>query len=97
MIIAGGSAFLFVGILPFIIGVAALDLFPPVTGDAPAVVGNEGDVILVALVHYYAPGWLALLVANGLVVAAMSTIDTCANVMALSIAYDMFQLHKKPN
>ena len=56
MIIGGGNAFLFVGILPFIIGVAALDLFPPVTGDAPAVVGNEGDVIFVALVHYYVPG-----------------------------------------
>jgi Na+/proline symporter len=33
----------------------------------------------------------------GLVAAAMNTIDTCANVMALSIAYNMFQLHKKPN
>ena len=97
MIIAGGNAFLFVGILPFIIGVAALSLFPPVAGDAPAIVGNQGDAIFVALVHHYSPGWLTLLVAVGLVAAAMSTIDTCVNVMALSIAYDMFQLHKKPN
>ncbi len=97
MIIAGGNAFLFVGILPFIIGVAALSLFPPVAGDAPAIVGNQGDAIFVALVHHYSPGWLTLLVAVGLVAAAMSTIDTCVNVMALSIAYDMFQIHKKPN
>jgi hypothetical protein len=46
MIIAGGNSFLFVGILPFIIGVAALDLFPPVAGDAPAIVGNEGMLFL---------------------------------------------------
>ena len=51
MIIAGGNAFLFVGILPFIIGVAALSLFPPVAGDAPAIVGNEGDANFVSLVH----------------------------------------------
>ena len=97
MIIAGGNAFLFVGILPFMIGIAALALFPSVAGKAPAIIGNEGDAIFVALVHYYAPGWLTLLVAVGLVAAAMSTIDTCVNVMALSIAYDLFQFHKKSN
>jgi len=97
MIIAGGNAFLYVGILPFIIGIAALSLFPTLGGEVPVIVGNEGDAIFVALVHHYAPGWLAVLVAVGLVAAAMSTIDTCVNVMALSIAYDMFQFHKKTN
>jgi len=96
MMIAGINAFLFVGILPLLIGVAALTLFPPVDGIVPSIVGNQGDAIFVALVESYAPLWLAMLVAVGLVAAAMSTIDTCVNVMALSIAYDLFEMHKKP-
>lgn len=94
MIIAGVNALFFVGVLPFLIGVAALILFPPVDGIVPELIGNEGDAIFVALVQQYAPSWLALLAAIGLVAAAMSTIDTCINVMALSIAYDFFSLHK---
>ncbi len=61
----------------------------------PAVVGQEGDAIFAALVTGYAPGWLASLAAIGLVAAAMSTIDTCANVMALSIGYDMLRIHQR--
>jgi len=96
MIIAGINALLFVGVLPLLIGVAALALFPPVEGIAPSIVGNQGDAIFVALVQTYAPLWLTMLVAVGLVAAAMSTIDTCVNVMALSIAYDLFAMHNKP-
>jgi Na+/proline symporter len=44
----------------------------------------------------YAPGWLQIGVAVGLVAAAMSTIDTCSNVMALSVAYDLLGLHERP-
>jgi SSS family solute:Na+ symporter len=95
MLIAAVNAFFFVGVLPLFIGVAALALFPVANGAAPAIVGNEGDAIFVALVQNFAPVWLALLVAVGLVAAAMSTIDTCVNVMALSIAYDMFTLHQR--
>ncbi len=97
MIIAGGNAMIFVGILPLIIGIAALVLFPPIDGVLPSSIGSEGDTIFAALVQTYAPNWLALLVAVGLVAAAMSTVDTCVNVMALSIAYDMFGLHLKNN
>jgi SSS family solute:Na+ symporter len=95
MLIAAGNALLFVGLLPLLIGVTALALFPPVDGLAPAIIGNQGDTIFVALVQSYAPVWLAMLAAVGLVAAAMSTIDTCINVMALSIAYDLFALHEK--
>jgi SSS family solute:Na+ symporter len=95
MLIAGVNALLFVGLLPLIIGVTALDLFPPLDGIAPAIIGTEGDTIFVALVQTFSPNWLAMLVAIGLLAAAMSTIDTCVNVMALSIAYDLFGLHKK--
>jgi Na+/proline symporter len=72
-------------------------LFPPIDGVLPSSIGSEGDTIFAALVQTYAPNWLALLVAVGLVAAAMSTVDTCVNVMALSIAYDMFGLHLKNN
>ena len=97
MIIAGGNALLFVGILPLLIGIIALALFPAINGIAPEIIGNQGDSIFFALVQHYAPPWLVLLTAVGLVAAAMSTIDTCANVMALSIAYDLLSLHKKAN
>jgi len=33
----------------------------------------------------------------GLVAAAMSTIDTCVNVMALSLGCDMAEIHKRPH
>lgn len=83
------NAALFVGIVPLFIGVAALVLFPPVDGIAPAAIGVEGDAIFAALVSTYAPPAMAVLVAVGLVAAAMSTIDTCTHVMALSVAYDL--------
>jgi SSS family solute:Na+ symporter len=95
MVIASVNALVFVGILPLVIGVSSLVLFPPVNGAAPALLGNEGDTIFVALLQNYAQSWLIALAAIGLVAAAMSTIDTCVNVMALSIAYDMLDLHKK--
>ncbi|NOZ07616.1 MAG: sodium:solute symporter family protein [FCB group bacterium] len=80
----------FVGILPMFIGIAALQLYPVSQGVVPAVIGNDGDAIFSALVLDYAPGWITLVITLGLVAAAMSTIDTCLNVMGLSISYDLF-------
>ncbi len=94
--IAGANSLLFVGLLPLFIGVAALALFPAAAGAAPAELGSEGDAIFAALVARYAPGWLSALVAVGLVAAAMSTIDTCANVVALAVGYDLMRLEEKP-
>ncbi len=89
VVLAGINGFLFVGLLPLFIGVAGLALFPVENGVFPAQIGFEGDELFAALVTQFAPGWLAAVVAVGLVAAAMSTIDTCVNVVALSVAYDL--------
>ncbi|MCK4762561.1 MAG: hypothetical protein KAW12_10225 [Candidatus Aminicenantes bacterium] len=94
VLIAGINGLLFVGIFPMFIGIASLSIFPMEGSVFPAVIGNEGDAIFSALVSAYAPGWLSVLVAAGLVAAAMSTIDTCVNVMALSLGYDIAGVHK---
>jgi SSS family solute:Na+ symporter len=89
VLLAAVNGLLFVGLLPLFIGVAALVLFPLEAGAYPAAIGVEGEGIFSALVAQFAPGWLAVAVAVGLVAAAMSTIDTCVNVVALSLAYDL--------
>ena len=89
VLLAGINAAVFVGLLPLLIGVAALSLFPVTEGAFPVEIGVEGDAIFAAMVARFAPDWLAALVAIGLVAAAMSTIDTCVNVMALSVVYDL--------
>lgn len=86
------NAFLFVGVLPMLIGILALNIYPPLDGVAPALLGQDGDAIFAALVADFAPPWLAALVALGLVAAAMSTIDTCCNVVALSVGYDLLSV-----
>ncbi|MEQ8663057.1 MAG: hypothetical protein RLW62_19755 [Gammaproteobacteria bacterium] len=95
VLLAGANAVVFVGILPLFVGVTALELFPPVAGAGPAGIGPDGDAIFAALVAEFAPSWMAVLVAAGLVAAAMSTIDTCANVVALAFAYDLLRLHER--
>lgn len=95
VLIAGVNGLLFVGIFPLFIGVASLAIFPMEGNSFPAVIGSQGDAICSALVSAYAPAWLSVLVAVGLVAAAMSTIDTCVNVMALSLGYDIIGIHKR--
>jgi Na+/proline symporter len=97
VLLGGINGFLFVGVLPMFIGVAALHIFPMEGNAFPALIGNEGDAIFSALVARYAPGWLAVFFSVGLVAAAMSTIDTCVNVMALSLGYDIGEIHKRPH
>ncbi len=95
VLFAAANSVLFIGILPAFIGISALALFPMENGSFPASIGNEADGVFAALVVHFAPAWLAVLVAVGLVAAAMSTIDTCANVVALSVAYDMLGVHDR--
>ena len=95
VMIAGINSVIFVGILPLFIGISALYLFPRENGAIPAVVGNEGDAIFSALLIKYAPEWVRLFSSLGLVAAAMSTIDTCINVMALSIGYDIAEIRSR--
>lgn len=95
VLIAGLNSLIFVGVLPLFIGISALYLFPAENGSFPAVVGNEGDAIFSALLLKYAPQWVRLFSSLGLVAAAMSTIDTCINVMALSIGYDIAEIKSR--
>lgn len=95
VLIAGVNSIIFVGILPLFIGISALYLFPAEKGSLPAIVGNEGDAIFSALLLKYAPEWVRLFSSLGLVAAAMSTIDTCINVMALSLGYDIAEIRSK--
>lgn len=95
MLIATLNSAFFVGLLPLFIGVAALALFPAEGGVAPAALGHEGDSIFAAIVERFAPPWMVSVAAIGLMAAAMSTIDTCANVTALSFGYDLLETHKR--
>ncbi|NIM16506.1 MAG: hypothetical protein GTO45_31220 [Candidatus Aminicenantes bacterium] len=95
VLLAGINGLLFVGLFPMFIGAAALFIFPMQGSTFPEIIGYQGDAIFSALVSTYAPGWLAVLFSVGLVAAAMSTIDTCVNVMALSLGYDIGEIHKR--
>jgi len=88
--LAGLNSLVFVGILPAVIGVTALYLYPPVGTTIPAQL-QDGALIFSHLMQDYSPGWLNAFLAVGLVAAAMSTIDTCSNVVALSISYDLLE------
>lgn len=97
VIIAGINSTLFVGVFPAFIGISALFIFPMEGINFPEIIGYEGDAIFSALVLKFAPEWLQVAFSVGLVAAAMSTIDTCINVMALSIGYDLGEIQKRKN
>ncbi|RMH81973.1 MAG: sodium:solute symporter family protein, partial [Calditrichaeota bacterium] len=84
------NSLIFVGMLPLFIGLSALALYPPVEGEIPARL-QDGAVIFNVLIADFAPPWLNLLLGIGLVAAAMSTVDTCSNVVALSLSYDVLE------
>jgi SSS family solute:Na+ symporter len=86
--IAAANSFIFVGLLPMVIGLSALYLYPPENGVIPPAL-DDGKTIFAVLMRDYAPVWLNVLLGVGLAAAAMSTIDTCGNVAALSVCYDV--------
>ncbi|HID38850.1 MAG TPA: sodium:solute symporter family protein [Calditrichaeota bacterium] len=90
ILLAGFNSFVFVGVLPLIIGLSALTLFPPLNGQAPAEL-DDGTLIFTLIMQNYAPLWLNIFLSVGLIAAAMSTIDTCANIVALSFSHDMLE------
>jgi Na+/proline symporter len=92
VLIAGINSFLFVGILPMIIGLSALLLYPPSNGDIPAKL-QDGSLIFSNLMQDFSPGWLNMLLGIGLLAASMSTVDTCGNVVSLSLSYDVLEPH----
>ena len=92
ILVASFNSLVFVGILPMFIGLSALVLYPPVAGEIPVNL-QDGALIFNALMRDYTPDWLNVLLGIGLVAAAMSTVDTCGNVVALSFSYDMLEPH----
>ena len=95
VVIALVNSVIFIGILPLIIGLIALLLYPPVNEVIPQILGNDGDAIFLRIVQDFAPMWLLPLISLGLIAASMSTIDTCTNIVGLSLAHDIFPLIKK--
>jgi Na+/proline symporter len=67
-----------------------LYLYPAAEGNIPARL-NDGALIFSVMMQDFTPLWLNAILGIGLVAAAMSTIDTCGNVVALSISYDLVE------
>ncbi|MDZ7290611.1 MAG: sodium:solute symporter family protein [candidate division KSB1 bacterium] len=88
VVIAATNSLIFVGLLPMMIGLSALYLYPPVDGVIPPAL-KDGATIFAVLMQDYSPVWLNVLLVVGLAAASMSTIDTCGNVAALSVCYDI--------
>lgn len=90
VLIAAFNSFLFIAVLPLIIGMAALYLYPPVQSNIPPEL-NDGAAIFAVLIKNHASGVVSVLLILGLAAASMSTIDTCSNVVALSLSYDLLE------
>jgi len=90
VIIAAFNSVVFMAGLPVLIGLAALYLYPPNGAEIPSEL-NDGAAIFALLIRDHAPALLSVLLIVGLSAAAMSTIDTCSNVMALSLSYDIIE------
>ncbi len=89
-LLAGFNSFVFVGVMPLIIGLSALILYPPVNGVIPVQL-QDGALIFTVIMQQYAPLGLSIFLSVGLIAAAMSTIDTCGNVTALSFSHDLME------
>jgi len=98
IVLASINSLVFVGIIPLFIGLSALYLYPATNGVIPSHL-QDGALIFTAIMQDYAPVWLSVILSVGLIAAAMSTIDTCGNIVALSISYDLVEpeLKKKWN
>ena len=92
--IASINSLLFIGIFPLVIGLSALYLYPPSGTEIPAVL-NDGAAIFSVFINQHAPPVLVIFLIVGLAAASMSTIDTCGNVVALSLSYDLLEPYLK--
>jgi Na+/proline symporter len=90
VLIASFNSFIFVGIMPLITGLTSLLLFPVTNGQIPEQL-KDGALIFTVMMQNYAPLWLNLILSVGLIAAAMSTIDTCGNIVALSFSRDLIE------
>ncbi|MDZ7266553.1 MAG: hypothetical protein ONB48_03235 [candidate division KSB1 bacterium] len=88
--LAALNSFVFVTLGPLLIGLSALYLYPPQGDTIPARLAG-GAAIFAVMMQDFAPPVLSVVLVVGLAAAAMSTIDTTGNVMALSLSYDIFE------
>lgn len=88
--IAAFNSLVFIAILPVLIGLASLYLYPPNGSEIPPQL-NDGAAIFAVLINDHSPALLSVVLIVGLAAASMSTIDTCGNVVALSLSYDLLE------
>lgn len=88
------NSFLFVGLIPAFIALAAMSLFPAQDAATPALIGTEGEKIIAAIVLPFDNMWIQAFLGVGLLCASMSTIDTCTNIVSLNISRDLLQIRK---
>ncbi|KAB2878312.1 sodium:solute symporter family protein [bacterium] len=88
------NSFLFVGVIPAVIAMAALTLFPVNDAASTGVIGNEGEKIISAIVLPFNNPWMEIFLGIGLLCASMSTIDTCTNIVSLNVGRDILQTKK---
>ena len=88
------NSFVFVGIIPAVIAFCTLQIFPD-SAQANAYIGNDGESIIAGLVQPYSSViWLGALLSLGLITASMSTIDTCTNVVSITLSRDLLRINK---
>ncbi len=90
VLLAAVNSLFFVGFIPMIIGLAALALYPATDGAIPPRL-QEGAFIFGALMQDFSTPLLNMVLGVGLLAASMSTVDTCGNVVALSVSYDILE------
>lgn len=90
VLIATLNSLVFIAVLPMLIGITSLYLYPPQGAEIPEIL-NDGAAIISVLINNHTPTALSVALIVGLAAASMSTIDTCGNVVALSLSYDVVE------
>ena len=88
------NSFMFVGVIPAFIALAAMTLFPARDALTSSLIGSEGEKIIAAIVLPFDNLWMQAFLGIGLLCASMSTIDTCTNIVSLNISRDLLQIKK---
>ncbi|MBL7960272.1 hypothetical protein JNL27_08530 [bacterium] len=88
------NSFLFVGLVPAAIAMAALTLFPVSDIASTGMIGKDGEKIISAIVLPFNNPWMEIFLGIGLMCASMSTIDTCTNIVSLNVGRDILQTNK---
>lgn len=89
------NGFFFVGVVPAAVAWAALRLYPPADAASALAVGAGAERVITALVApFRGNALLEAFLALGLITAAMSTIDTCTNVVGVTLSRDLLRIRQ---